>query len=428
MMRLRVWGAVSLAALLFFIPLVTFAFSPPLQQDNSIARITEQQRRGHYQQALYSLDVLAAQQGWSPDRLRLAGDLWRESGDLTRAVPYWEAASTDLPDDLLLTRTLAEAYLALERWPAAVDQLAQLVAADPQDAWAQYHLGVLRAAFDAPAAREHLQVAANAPEYRAVANGLLRVLGNQSEELLRVMQVGLILADAEQWSFAELVFQHAADISPAYPDALAYVGLARAKQGKDGSAQIAQAVQLGPDRAVVRYVEGLHLRDANDLTGSLAALAQAAALDPQNPAYYAELGTAYQLLGDLDNAERWLRVAVTASHEDPRFQQLLAIFYAETAVEGVTDVEAIATILPDDAEVQAGLGWSFYRSGDTEAALEQLDRVLTQQPDHARSLFYKAQILLETGQLTESRTLLEQVSSLESPFQAQAQRLLEGLG
>jgi hypothetical protein len=37
---------------------------------------------------------------------------------------------------------------------------------------------------------------------------------------------------------------------------------------------------------------------------------------------YAELGTAYQLVGDLSQARRWLEQAVALS-DDPRFQQLL---------------------------------------------------------------------------------------------------------
>jgi len=34
-------------------------------------------------QGLYQLESDAAREGWTSDRLRLAGDLWREMGDLT---------------------------------------------------------------------------------------------------------------------------------------------------------------------------------------------------------------------------------------------------------------------------------------------------------------------------------------------------------
>src|SRR4051794_2863523 len=60
-------------------------------------------------QKLYQLEAQSAREGWTSDRLRMAGDLWREMGDLTRAVPYWEAAA---PDATVL-RDRAQAYLEL---------------------------------------------------------------------------------------------------------------------------------------------------------------------------------------------------------------------------------------------------------------------------------------------------------------------------
>ena len=104
------------------------------------------------------------------------------------------------------------------------------------------------------------------------------------------------------------------------PLALAYGGLARDMQGKDGAPQIDAAVTVAPDDPQVRFLQGLHLRLAYDNAGSLDAMVQAVALDPENPALYAELGKAYQLTGDLTAAERWLKFAVSL---DSHFQPLL---------------------------------------------------------------------------------------------------------
>jgi tetratricopeptide (TPR) repeat protein len=111
--------------------------------------------------------------------------------------------------------------------------------------------------------------------------------------------------------------------------ALAYAGLARDRQGKDGGAQIARAVSLDRQNAQVRYLEGLHWRQVGNYQASLSALVQATALDPENPALYAELASAYRLLGDLDAAERWYMQAVSVSNGDPRWQTVLDAFRAE---------------------------------------------------------------------------------------------------
>jgi tetratricopeptide (TPR) repeat protein len=429
----RLLRAVSpLAALLFLILGLSLSLPTPSDESAATDRIDLSRRQGRPAQALYHIEAQVSVEGWTPELLKIAGDVWRDVGDLTRAVPYWEAAAVSTLDDRLLMRNLTEAYLVLHRWPQAVDQLAWLIAADSEDAWAHYHLGLLRAAFDPPTAAVHLRVAERVPEYRDVAAAVGRIIENQPTEPLIGMSVGLALADADLWAYAELAFQHAADVGQVYPEALAYVGLARDRQGLDGSGQIAQAVALDSQSAIVRFIQGLHLRDQADLAGSRDALIQAVALDPENPAYYAELGTAYRLVGDIENAGRWLRVAVALSNQDSRFQELLALFYAEESLNLeaniIADLESVVALMPENPDVQAALGWALHQAEDTQAALEQLDSVLNAYPDHPRSLLYKARIWLEIGQMAEARALLAQIASAESPVQAEALRLLEGSG
>src|SRR5450432_347869 len=75
-------------------------------------------------QGLYQLQADAARSGWTSDNLRLAGDLWREMGDPTRAVAYWEAVAK--PDASLL-HDRAQAYIDLQRWADASDALTHLL-------------------------------------------------------------------------------------------------------------------------------------------------------------------------------------------------------------------------------------------------------------------------------------------------------------
>jgi tetratricopeptide (TPR) repeat protein len=277
-------------------------------------------------QALYQIEYTAAQTGWTPEMARRAGDLWDALGDRAKAAAFWEIAS---PKNAAVLRQLAEAYLSLGRWPEAADTFRRLLALEPNAADAHEALGLLLAASDPRTAAGHLRQAASQPTFAPLANELGPVLDNTTASAGLAMQAGAILAARERWLYAEVAFSYASTVSGPYPQALAWLALARDKQGKDGGPQIQQAVALAPQDGQVRYLEGLHLRAGGAPRESLRALYQAVTLDPLNPAFAAELGSAYQLVGDRDHAALWLKQAVALSHGDPRFQDLYTQFEAE---------------------------------------------------------------------------------------------------
>jgi tetratricopeptide (TPR) repeat protein len=289
----------------------------------------ELRRSGRPAQALYRLEALAALEGWNAERLRLAGDLWREAGDLSAALAYWERTRALTPTDTALLRDFAEAAVQLNDWSQAADALADLRQHAPDDRWTAFQIGLIRAPVDISAV-DALRAAAVEPAYADTANRLIGVLTNQEETAgARALRIGIVLADSELWSYAELAFSVAVDDPSATALALAYMGFARDKGGKDGAAQIAQAVALEPENARVRYLQGLHLRFINDFEGSLNILTQAVSLDPDSAAIYAELGTAYWLVGDRVTAEEWMRAALELSDGDSRYQDLINALYAE---------------------------------------------------------------------------------------------------
>lgn len=273
-------------------------------------------------QDLFRIEARAARDGWTPDLARAAGDIWRQAGDPARAASYWEAARTETPDVRLL-RDLSQAYIETENWVLAADRLSALLDALPADStqrtWAAFQLGLIRAAYDPDSARELLLIASTDPAYAGIVAPIITALDLSREPT----RIGIALFDAGMFPQAELAFSQSADAL-----GYAYGGLARDLQGKDGAAWIETAVALAPDDPQVRFLEGLHWRLRFEYAQSLASMITASALDPNNPALFAELGVAYQLIGDLPTAERWLQFAVA---QDARFQPLLDAFYAREA-------------------------------------------------------------------------------------------------
>lgn len=299
-------------------------------------------------QSLYRVEAIALQEGWTPDLLRLAGDLWRETGDVTHALPYWQAAA-QVGNDIILLRDIAQAEIDLQNWASANDALAHLASLVPEDPWVNLQFGLIQAAVSPSTAIDHLTIAARETAYAPIAGQLIEILGTSSDDPLFGLSVGSVMADYNLWAFAELAFTQAASVQR-IPETLAYVGFARDMQGKDGGSWIEDAVTLAPDNPTARLLQGLHLRQAGDYTGSLDALISAAALDPQNPVMYAELGTAYQLAGDLLSARYWLEQAVAISGDDPRFQQMLDVLVTEE--NRLLDALSIATEEADAATAE----------------------------------------------------------------------------
>lgn len=305
-------------------------------------------RSGRPLQALYQVEMIALHEGWSTDLLRLAGDLWRESGDITRALPYWQAAAQG-GDDVILLRDIAQASIDMQDWAGANDALARLASLVPDDSWVNLQVGLIQAAVSPSSAVEHLRIAARETAYIPISDQLTEVLSSSLDQPALAISVGSIMAERELWAYAELAFTQAASVEP-IPEALAYVGFARDMQGKDGGAWIQEAVALAPNNPTARLLQGLHLRQIGDYEGSLEVLITAAALDPQNPVMYAELGTAYQLEGDLTGARFWFEQALAISGNDPRFQRMLDTLNSDE--ERLLQLLAVATDEADAATAE----------------------------------------------------------------------------
>ncbi|HEX2623594.1 MAG TPA: tetratricopeptide repeat protein, partial [Phototrophicaceae bacterium] len=208
---------------------------------------------------------------------------------------------------------------------------------------------------------------------------------------------------------------------------LAYIGLARAIQGKSGQAWIQQALTVEPENAIVHYLEGIYDRNQGKYDASIAAFTLALTYDSQNPAYYVELGNTHLEMGDLVGAEYWLRQAVTVSRNDPEFQGILDHFYSENApLLAAAGVDA-PQVQTANANIQADMGWTLYRTGALEEANQALTSALTLEPGNPHALFYQAKIALDQGDTEKAKTLLQQVVKAGKDFKQDAQDLLDGL-
>lgn len=382
--------------------------------------------RDELQVALYHIEAESTLNGWTAQNHIRAGNLWRDMGDLGRALPHWEAANASEPNANLL-RQIAEIYLERGEWSIAWQRIQTLLNLAPNDTWSLYNGGLLLSPSDPTTAYGYLgQVAALGNSFSENAQTILDVIGESETNADIILRVGAELTALEEYSLAENAYQYAADLYYPFPEATAYVGLMRILQGKNGEAWISEAITLASTNADVQYITGVYWRSAGEYLLSEDALIEAVLLEPDNPTFYAELGNTYRGMGNRLDAEIWLQTAVIISDNNPIMIEALNSFYADdTFLVTQPDIDNIPNDGEQDPSVLSANGWALYVSGDIDGGLVLIDQALAIQSDNPRALFDKARIFLETQRTSSAIPLLQQLANGNSVFAGPAQGLLD---
>ena len=272
-----------------------------------------------YALAQVYLHAAAALEGWTPSRnaqLRSILDHGKPS-ELLSALVY---ASMKLQnsDDPRLLRQIAQQQIDHLAWDQLEVTLRQWMALEPANGNALYWWGLYLAPEDPIAASEVLTRAAADGEWGERAEYARDALAGYGALPLTEAhtRLGVTLAGLHEWAFAERTLTLAVEANALNPTALAYLGLARDQQGRDGLPSIQAALALSPNDPVLHYLAGLHWRQAGDDRAAVDAFSQAYWLDPANPAPAVEVAVTLQRLGDIDEAARWYELAVSVAPDN----------------------------------------------------------------------------------------------------------------
>ncbi len=417
---------ILVAALVILLPLV-ISGPEPERISGYDADMTTQVVDGRPVQELYRLHYLGSQaNGWTREQYQVAARFAARIGRPERSLNYQQAAFAQSPENAALAIELAERYLEQQDWARAVQQLQRAAVLRPDDGWVKTQLGLILAPQDAGQALQYLRTASSWVGYDETVARLLPLLEMGGHDVGSTVQIGLIYGQAGLWAYAEHAFGIAAAMEP-LAEYTAYIGLAREMQGKSGRQWIDQAVRQAPDNALVQYIQGIFQRAQRDYQASVTSFTTALVLDPLNPAYYAEIGQTYREIGDVVNADYWLRQAVTVSNQDPQFEAILTQFYQTAgpalAAVGVQPDGADDTLL--DADAQAEIGWTLHRIGRPADAETAFGVALALEPDNIRVTYYRGRIALEQGDHQTARLMLEAVVARDVELVSEAQGLLD---
>ncbi len=194
-----------------------------------------------------------------------------------------------------------------------------------------------------------------------------------------------------------------------YAAAQVQLGLGLAEDGETDAAlsafSRAQAATPGDPR--IAYVTASQLIALKRYDDALALLNGPLLNTPdQSPAVRFMRGAAYESTSRVPEAEAELWAALQAQPDEPAFLNYLGYLWVDTGTrveEGAGMIARAHAADPDDGNIQDSLGWSQYRQGQYDVAVETLEQAVAKEPanaeinDHLGDAYWKVGRRREAG-------------------------------
>ncbi len=196
----------------------------------------------------------------------------------------------------------------------------------------------------------------------------------------------------------------------------------------DSADELAAKTLSGADKAFLRATE---LYNKQNYSEALSGFLEAINLNPDNWAYYFNLGLTYKKLKNMAEAREAFRQAVERNPESYSANKEMG----ETlALEGQFDKAAgfyqkAIAINPNDPDGHYNLGVCLVNLGQSEEALCHFQKTIELQPDYAEAYFQLGSIYISQNKKNEAITSLEKFLQLAPQHEkaALARQLLEYL-
>lgn len=283
--------------------------------------------------------------------------------------------------------------------------LEQLYLAKPEETRIPQAYALLLSVYAPEDAIELLrELAERNSEDAALERDLLRAIAeaqNEATPAYTYAQIGQVFARNQNWSLARLAFQNALVEEPDYPDAQAYLGLAKEQTGQDGFAEISSAISAQPQDPKAYVFLAIHHLNRKEITAAHQALDQAARLDPQNPAIAAQLGAVYAEIGDFSAATQAYLASTELASRGGQFWQLLARFSLDHDIDirnlGLPAARNAVSVEPDSASAYELLGTIQLELEDYTQSLRSFRTSLMLDPLSARGQYLYGVLMLASG-------------------------------
>lgn len=356
------------------------------------------------------------------------GSIARDFGDTETALNAFKALTRIVPYEDEYHRELAELYLSQNRIEDALQSYERVVTIRPEQHATRNHLGQLylqtgdyaSAIETFRAILSELEGAQDTPAARAAAN--LRAQRDIAE------------VEIEAHHGISLAYQAQNDFQAAEFHIVRMIALLEEKVKRTRSSLRSRSrdrVELAKRLRDARYTLGHIYLKFNAPQNAIQTFAEALEVDEEYAPALSAIGMAYQMEGNVEEAETYLRRAIEISSEEelPEAYNALGYLYAEEGInldEAATLVRRALKSSPQSGAYLDSLGLIYFKQGKLDAAIENLEKALRYLPDTPEILLHLADAYLEKGLKEKALQTLEQATLLE-PNNVELQQRLEAV-
>lgn len=179
-----------------------------------------------------------------------------------------------------------------------------------------------------------------------------------------------------------------------------------------------QRTNRAPKNAAALIEEGLRCYQDGNKREAEKKLRAACAIKPLVPQAHYNLGYFYHLEGRWDEAEGALLNALEHQPGYSRALYTLACVYMEAGRLDQAQEKFLATerLTPDDLDIQLNLGILAIRAGNSEEALNRLDRCIEAEHNADSARFHRGIALQDLGRLDEAMVLYRELVAANLAF------------
>jgi tetratricopeptide (TPR) repeat protein len=358
--------------------------------------------------------------------------------DQEQALEYLDNLPPGCPAPLERIQSLSASALALGSLERAIELTSMLMKFQPDEPRHQLQLALLhtlqapeqaveelRQQLDQPLAQEPLLVdLIGAIEQAAV----------EAEPAYTYAQIGQTFLQHRRWLEASQAFQQAVDLDPEYFEARAYLGLALERSGRaeQGLAELEQAQNQAPAAALPAFLLSRYWLQQGQAQRALELAQIASRVEPENPAYTAQLAGAVSASGDLQQAQTLYEEALQQSASQSDFQLLLAEFMIQHELDiSQAGLQAARLAYLDQPSARSTdlLGYAHYLNGEYWLAQRYLARAVALDTENASAHYHYGLALIESGASEQARDHWQLALELdaEGPVATLAGRALQSL-
>ncbi len=343
----------------------------------------------NYDEARRVLERAHREHPKSAPPLALLGDLDIELQRYDEAIANLTAALAAGPEDLPTRNRLAAAYRSKGDEANALDEVAKIVARDPNSALAYYtraqiYSGRNQDALALPDARKIVALQPNNPRGRMLlATILLRAPdGAAAAEVKQRCEEAVAALEpsrAESSLDAEMLFL----LSRAYRCAGREADAQSALTEFEAASQNERSTKENQTQAKHLVQQANDLAMKNDFAGSLDLLKQAVAMDPTYGAAYSQLAKLYYSAGDLDAASEAIGQALMRDPYQPDYLYVEGKLLEKQGKwdEAMAAFQKTTLVNPSESDAYFEIGAIYERHGEKAKAIAAYKRAVELSPD-----------------------------------------------